>query len=80
MPMSEDHAVLRQSLLPHLIDVVSYNNARQMKDVAFYEIGNTFFKQDDLLPSEEEHVAGIMTGLVTPTMHQGGRNKSTSSM
>lgn len=71
MPMSEDHAVLRQSLLPHLIDVVSYNNARQMKDVAFYEIGNTFFKQEDLLPSEEEHVAGIITGLVTPTMHQG---------
>lgn len=75
MPMSEDHAVLRQSLLPHLIDVVSYNNARQMKDVAFYEIGNTFFKQDDLLPSEEEHVAGIMTGLVTPTMHQGKKEQ-----
>ncbi|UBH21626.1 phenylalanine--tRNA ligase subunit beta [Macrococcus armenti] len=75
MPMSEDHAVLRQSLLPHLIDVVSYNNARQMKDVAFYEIGNTFFKQDGLLPSEEEHVAGIITGLVTPSMHQGKKEQ-----
>lgn len=30
MPMSEAHAVLRQSLLPHLIDAAAYNVARKM--------------------------------------------------
>src|SRR5699024_10023037 len=29
MPMSEAHATLRQSLIPHLIDAVSYNVARK---------------------------------------------------
>lgn len=72
MPMSADHAELRQSLIPHLVDVVVYNNARQMKNVAFYEVGNTFFKvEGEELPSEEEHIAGIITGEVTPSYHQG---------
>lgn len=72
MPMSEDHAELRQSLIPHLVDVVKYNNARQMKNVAFYEVGNVFYQNGtDTLPSEEERVAGIITGEVMPSYHQG---------
>ncbi|MCP6467933.1 hypothetical protein NL473_28080, partial [Klebsiella pneumoniae] len=43
MPMSEAHAVLRQSLLPHLIDAVAYNVARKNTNVFLYEIGRVFF-------------------------------------
>ena len=43
MPMSEAHASLRQSLLPHLIEAASYNVARKNKDVKLFEIGNVFF-------------------------------------
>ncbi|OUJ19576.1 hypothetical protein CBI45_13830, partial [Corynebacterium kefirresidentii] len=43
MPMSEAHATLRQSLLPHLIEATAYNVARKNKDVRLYEIGRVFF-------------------------------------
>ncbi|WP_215394998.1 hypothetical protein, partial [Staphylococcus aureus] len=39
MPMSEDQAVLRQSLLPRLVDATRYNVARKNKNVALYELG-----------------------------------------
>ncbi len=63
-PMSEEHAVLRLSLLPHLLDAVAYNRARKMDSVGLFEIGSVFLsngKED--LPTEREHVAGAMTGL-----------------
>ncbi|GGB03716.1 phenylalanine--tRNA ligase subunit beta [Macrococcus hajekii] len=70
MPMSADHAVLRQSLLPHLIDAVQYNNARQMKDVALYEIGNIFHSRGTEQPVEIENIAGIITGQFSATEWQ----------
>ncbi|TDM04492.1 phenylalanine--tRNA ligase subunit beta [Macrococcus carouselicus] len=71
MPMSADHAVLRQSLLPHLIDAVQYNNARQLKDVALYEIGNVFRGRGAAQPVETEKLAGIITGQFSATEWQG---------
>src|SRR5690606_21195976 len=47
MPMSEEHAVLRLSLIPHLLDAVSYNRARKNDDVALYEIGSAFISQTE---------------------------------
>lgn len=71
MPMSADHAELRQSLIPHLIDAVQYNNARQMKDVALYEVGNTFIAQGTSQPLETEKVAAVVTGQLSSTEWQG---------
>ncbi|WP_342387149.1 phenylalanine--tRNA ligase subunit beta [Salinicoccus bachuensis] len=63
MPMSEDHAVLRKSMIPHLVDNVIYNRNRQQKDVQFYEIGKIFISNGTaVLPDEEEMLAGILTG------------------
>lgn len=63
MPMSEDGAVLRQSLLPRLIDAVRYNVARKNKNVALYELGKVFYsKGKDQLPIEVEFLSGILTG------------------
>lgn len=63
MPMSEAHSTLRQSLLPHLIDAVSYNVARKNTNVKLYEIGRVFFGNGEgELPDEVEYLSGILTG------------------
>lgn len=71
-PMSEEHAVLRLSLLPHLLDAVSHNRARKNEDVALYEIGSVFLSNGkSVQPKEREHLAGAMTGLYTNHPWQG---------
>lgn len=63
MPMSEAHASLRQSLLPHLIEAASYNVVRKNKDVKLFEIGNVFFANGEgELPDQVEYLSGILTG------------------
>src|SRR6185437_10836966 len=42
MPMSEDRSILRQSLVPHLLEAVKHNNARQSDSIALYETGSVF--------------------------------------
>ncbi len=39
-PMTEDREVVRESLLPSLLEAASYNFARQNKDGAFFEISD----------------------------------------
>lgn len=56
MPMSEDKAVLRHSLLNGLIPALSYNAARKLTDVALYEIGHVY--KDD----EPNSLACVITG------------------
>ncbi|WP_436875505.1 phenylalanine--tRNA ligase subunit beta [Mammaliicoccus sciuri] len=66
MPMSEDQAVLRQSLLPRLVDATRYNVARKNKNVALYELGKVFYSNGkDQLPTEVEFLSGILTGQYT---------------
>jgi len=63
-PMSEEHAVLRLSLIPHLLDAVSYNRARKNENIALFEIGSVFLSNGKgNLPTEKEHLAGAMSGL-----------------
>ena len=54
-PMSQDKTSLRKTLIPSLLDVVKYNKARGVKDIAIYEISKLFF--DDL---KEENYLGIL--------------------
>ncbi len=44
MPLSEDKKTLRQSLVHGLLETVSYNQSRQLKNVSIFEIGNCFAK------------------------------------
>lgn len=72
MPMSEDRSVLRLSLLPHLLEVVKYNLARQIDQVAVYELGKVFLnKGEKTLPEEREHLAGAITGIWHEQQWQG---------
>ncbi|HCV0533681.1 TPA: phenylalanine--tRNA ligase subunit beta [Staphylococcus aureus] len=72
MPMSEAHASLRQSLLPHLIEAASYNVARKNKDVKLFEIGNVFFANGEgELSDQVEYLSGILTGDYVVNQWQG---------
>jgi phenylalanyl-tRNA synthetase beta chain len=42
MPLSEDKKTLRQSLINGLLETVRYNQARQIDDIAIFEIGHVF--------------------------------------
>lgn len=66
MPMSEERSTLRLSLVPHLLEAVAHNNARQLDDVALYEIGKVYLIEDKIdneQPNERENLAGAITGL-----------------
>ncbi len=64
MPMSEERSNLRLSIVPQLLEVAAYNSARQNDSTAFYEIGSVFLNEGkEELPVEEEHLAGVLTGL-----------------
>lgn len=72
MPMSEERATLRQSLIPHLIEAASYNVARSAELVSLYEIGSVFLGQTaEELPYEEEHLAFVVTGKWVDNAWQG---------
>lgn len=63
MPISEERSVLRQSILPHLLEVATYNVARRNDDVAIYEVSSVFLgEEEDGLPKEVAHVAAVLTG------------------
>ena len=73
-PMSIEREVMRWSLLPGLLDVVSYNIARQHDHVRVFEYGQCFSRAD----SETLHrdrVAGVAWGLRQP---EGWGNRSES--
>jgi len=77
LPMSEEHSVLRQSLLPHLLDAVRYNRARKNENIALYEIGSVFLSRGaGKQPEEREHLAFVLTGLWVDHPWQGERVKA----
>ncbi|MCP8967400.1 phenylalanine--tRNA ligase subunit beta [Ectobacillus ponti] len=72
LPMSEERSQLRLSLVPHLLEAVSYNNARKIDNVALYEVGSVFLPTEaSELPKEEQHLAGVLTGLFLNHPWQG---------
>ncbi|MCJ7839811.1 phenylalanine--tRNA ligase subunit beta [Lederbergia sp. NSJ-179] len=72
MPMSEEHSCLRMSIIPQLLESLSYNIARQQDSVALYEIGSIFLHNGEKeQPDEQEHIAGALTGLWVENAWQG---------
>ena len=74
-PMSEEHSVLRKSLLPSLVDVVSYHNARKLSDAALFEIGKKYYRLEDTT-YEENLFSGIITGKLATTLWQEPNKKA----
>jgi phenylalanyl-tRNA synthetase beta chain len=65
MPMSEERAVLRTSLIPHLLDDAMYNRNRNQEDIAIFEIGSVFVTNEQRitkLPEEKMLLSVLLTG------------------
>ncbi|PIC71293.1 phenylalanine--tRNA ligase subunit beta [Sporosarcina sp. P16b] len=76
MPMSEERSILRQSIIPHLLDATTYNVARRNESIALYETGSVFLGiEEDGLPKEVEHVAAALTGKWVHHAWQGETKK-----
>jgi len=64
-PLREELGVMRTSLVPGLLDVAARNVARRNMDVSIFEIGNTYWGDEQPLrnlPREELRVAGVAVG------------------
>lgn len=71
MPMTEDRAVMRQSLLNGVLEVIRYNRARKVENLSFFEIGNTYTTKTETLK-----LAGAITGLFSSHLWRGHQQAS----
>ncbi len=65
-PMSEDRKIIRSSILPSLLNSVSYNKNRSMKDIALFEISQVYAQ--DMM---QERLAFACTGNLQQTRWLG---------
>lgn len=71
MPMSSEHAILRTTLLPQLIETAAYNINRGNDRVSIFELGRTYLtseEQLEQLPLERYELAGVVTGKKEPSI------------
>ena len=57
-PMSQDKSVVRTSIIPSLMNVYEYNNARNISNILLYEIAKTY----DINYTEDMKVAMLVKG------------------
>lgn len=59
-PLGEETSVMRTTLIPSMLEVISLNLARKNEALTAFEYGNTFFDEGGELPNEKRSmVAGI---------------------
>ncbi|MBN1670139.1 MAG: phenylalanine--tRNA ligase subunit beta [Kiritimatiellae bacterium] len=63
-PISADHSLLRNSLIPQVVETLGRNRARQAQEAAVFEMGRVFFKDASGKLGEEERVAAGLMGPV----------------
>jgi phenylalanyl-tRNA synthetase beta chain len=65
-PMSEDHSVLRTTLVGALLDAARHNAARGRPDLALFEAGTVYLDEGAKLPHEHRALGGVITGRLHP--------------
>ena len=60
-PLSQERTSLRESLLTSLMESVSFNQARQQKNLSLFELGNVFSYEKGT-PIEKLHLAAVISG------------------
>ncbi|MEL6674402.1 MAG: phenylalanine--tRNA ligase subunit beta [Bacteroidota bacterium] len=58
-PLGEELGIMRQSLLPGMLESMRYNQNRQQEDLAFYEFGKTYRKKGSGYEEKEWLAIGI---------------------
>ena len=74
-PASEDYAMLRQSLIPSVLNCMKYNYDNGQKDFWGYEIGRTYLKTSETTEKETGVketlvLAGVITGNIQKSLWQ----------
>ena len=65
-PISKDKSIMRESLLPGLMNNVSYNTKRQQKSIRLFEKGKTYHRNNKEI-YEINIISGILSGYKSPT-------------
>lgn len=63
-PLSEEQRHLRTTLLPGLLHGIALNQARNIGDVAIFEMGTVFFPSEGELPDQPARLAFVACGRV----------------
>ena len=66
---SSDHTLMRQSLLPNIIEVAKFNQAQGNEDCWIYELGRTYFKRG----KQDEKNSGVIEKLTCAGLLTGSR-------
>lgn len=68
-PLSIEHSVLRQSLIPGLLEALRTNQSHQIQFIKLFEIGKTYFAKKSQKPNEKEtatfeirNISGVVYG------------------
>lgn len=61
-PVSADHSVMRDSLIPQMLDIMSYNNSHGTQTASLFEMGRVFYKDAKGAYAEEDRVCVGMMG------------------
>ena len=70
-PLSEDHAVLRPSLVPGLLAAAALNIRQGAQRLRFFEVGRIFLKLPNGQVREDDRVALLISGPVAPSTWHG---------
>ena len=62
-PISQNMNVMRASLLPGLLETLSYNINQRSENIKIFEIGSVFRKNNSNKVDEREVVGGLITGV-----------------
>ena len=71
MPLTEERAYMRESVLNGLVDAIAYNKARKNENLAFFEISNVHTKD-----SEDLHLGIALNGLSESHLWKGVKQVS----
>jgi phenylalanyl-tRNA synthetase beta chain len=63
-PLSDEQRHLRTTLLPGLLGGVALNQARNLSDVALFEVGTVFFPSDGELPEQPRRLGFVASGRI----------------
>lgn len=72
--MNEERKYLRRNLVSSLIDVIKYNNARKIENLAIYEIGKRYFYENDET-CEDWCVSAAIQGVQSTNLWSSKSNK-----
>ena len=61
-PVSADHSVLRDSLVPQVFSTLAYNASRGVQTATVFEMGRVFSAGDDGKPVEDDRVCAALMG------------------